>query len=920
MNPLTQITAFLVVVALSSSSVVQSPSAKDGTFELLILHNNDMHARFEQTSQLSGTCTARDREAGKCYGGFPRVAYVVKEARKAAASGEGPPVLYLNAGDTYTGTAWFTIYKWKIAAEFINALQPDAVSLGNHEFDNGVSGLSPFIENLTCPVLAANLELSKEPELGKQTNLKNSMTFEISGTKVGVIGYLTPETKFLAKENDVEYVDEIVALKEEVANLQNEGIKIIIALGHSGYLKDLQIAKEVEGLDLVIGGHSNTFLWNGTSPDAEEIQGPYPTYVKQASGRTALVVQAYAYTKYLGKLHMVFDSNGEIVSADGQPILLDNSIPQDQETLQIVNRYSKQLKNLTDNIVGETSVVLDGLGCQQKECNLGNLIADAMFYTYTESYKGDHWTDVPIAMIQGGGIRASIAHVDTSTKISKADLIAVLPFGGNLTIVTVNGSIILQMLEHSSLGNHEFDEAVSGLVPFIRNLTTPVLAANLILDKVPELEHEPNLQKSIILLIHGIKIGVIGYLTPETRFLAPKNKVKYEDEVVAIRREVEALKKQGVKIFIALGHSGFIKDIEIAKNVEDIDLVIGGHSNTFLWNGKFTDEKPEYPEGPYPTIVMQPSGRKVLVVQAYAYTKYMGRLHLVFDSNGEIDKYDGTPLLLDHEIPNDEELSKTIDRYRVEVDKINNEFVGDSLVALDGKCRLVECNMGNLLTDAILNYTAKYYPEFSDVKIAVIQGGRIRTSIDRVEKPMKILRGDLMTVLPFSDTLSIVTMNGTVLKQTLEHSVSTWRVIDSTGQFLQMSGMQVTYDLGKPGGSRVVDAKAICSQCGDPYLSEVRDEYEYKMFMPSFLADGGDGFFMFENLTKEVVLFDELKCTFNYLSKYSPVNPIVSNRITLLNKDKIKSEPQTINNNTNRPIAHISLEILSIALLSIFCS
>lgn len=322
-------------------------------------------------------------------------------------------------------------------------------SLGNHEFDNGVSGLSPFIENLTCPVLAANLELSKEPELGKQTNLKNSMTFEISGTKVGVIGYLTPETKFLAKENDVEYVDEIVALKEEVANLQNEGIKIIIALGHSGYLKDLQIAKEVEGVDLVIGGHSNTFLWNGTSPDAEEIQGPYPTYVKQASGRTALVVQAYAYTKYLGKLHMVFDSNGEIVSADGQPILLDNSIPQDQETLQIVNRYSKQLKNLTDNIVGETSVVLDGLGCQQKECNLGNLIADAMFYTYTESYKGDHWTDVPIAMIQGGGIRASIAHVDTSTKISKADLIAVLPFGGNLTIVTVNGSIILQMLEHS---------------------------------------------------------------------------------------------------------------------------------------------------------------------------------------------------------------------------------------------------------------------------------------------------------------------------------------------------------------------------------------------------------------------------------------------------------------------------------------
>ncbi|XP_028162109.1 uncharacterized protein LOC114354053 [Ostrinia furnacalis] len=785
-------------------------------------------------------------------------------------------------------------------------------SLGNHEFDNGVSGLTPFIENLTCPVLAANLELSKVPELERETNLKNTITIDIDGTKIGVIGYLTPETKFLAVENDVEYIDEIVALKKEVANLQNEGIKIIIALGHSGYLKDIEIAKQVEGVDLVIGGHTNTFLWNGTSPDAEEIQGPYPTYVRQASGRTALVVQAYAYTKYLGKLLLAFDSEGEIVKADGQPILLDNTIPQDPDTLQIVNRYTAELKNLTDDIVGETTVVLDGLSCQLKECNLGNLIADAMFYTYTEGYKGDHWTDVPIAMIQGGGIRASIAHVDTKTKISKADLITVLPFGGNLTIVTVNGSIILEMLEHSSLGNHEFDEEVEGLVPFIHNVTIPVLAANLILDKVPELEHEPNLHKSIILLVQGVKIGVIGYLTPETKYLAPKNKVEYEEEIIAIRREVEALKKQDVKIFIALGHSGFIKDIEIAKNVEDIDLVIGGHSNTFLWNGR-TNEKPEYPEGPYPTMVVQPSGRRVPVVQAYAYTKYMGRLHLVFDADGEIVKYDGTPLLLSQDVPNDKELSITIDRYRTEIDRINNEVIGSSLVGLDGICRIKECNMGNFITDAILNYTARYYPDYSDVKIAVVQGGRIRTSIDQAAKPMKILRGDLITVIPFSDTLSIVTMNGTVLKQALEHSVSTWRLIDSTGNFLQMSGIQVTYDLAEPAGSRIIDAKAACSQCGDPSISEVKDDYVYKVFMPSFLAEGGDGYVMFENLTKEVISFDELKCLFDYLGKYSPIKPEVSNRITLLNKDKLKSEPHRINN-TNRLLA-VPSTILSIVLL-----
>ncbi|XP_050665744.1 protein 5NUC-like isoform X4 [Leptidea sinapis] len=442
-------TVIAVALSLSSCSIVSSPGS-DGTFELLIIHNNDMHARFEQTSQLSGACTTADRDAGKCYGGFPRVATVVKEARKAAASGQGPPVLYLNAGDTYTGTAWFTIYKWKIAAEFLNALEPDAVSLGNHEFDHGVSGLTPFIENLTSPVLAANLVLTKVPELEDQTNLRKSIVFNISETHIGVIGYLTPETKTLAVQNDVEYIDEIVALKKEVKRLKKEGVNIIIALGHSGYLKDLQIAKEVEGLNLVIGGHTNTFLWNGTSPDSEKIIGPYPTYVTQPSGKQVPVVQAYAYTKYLGKLHMVFNTNGDLIKADGNPVLLDNSIPQDPEVLSIIDKYREKVLNFTEEIIGNTTVVLDGLvTCQHKECNLGNLIADAMVYKYSSEYTGKEWTDAPIAIIQGGGIRSSISMAQKSAIVTKGDLITALPFEGVLVVVTMNGSILMQMLEHS---------------------------------------------------------------------------------------------------------------------------------------------------------------------------------------------------------------------------------------------------------------------------------------------------------------------------------------------------------------------------------------------------------------------------------------------------------------------------------------
>lgn len=322
-------------------------------------------------------------------------------------------------------------------------------SLGNHEFDIGIDGLTPFVENLTCPVLAANLDLRKVPKLANEANLKKSVVFDITGTKIGIVGYLTPTTKYTSQKNDVEYIDEITAIRLEVTELQNEGAKIIIALGHSGYLKDLEIAEKVDGLDLVIGGHSHSLLWSGPVPDAEESQGPYPTYVKQSNGRTVPVVQSYAYTKYLGKIHLVFNAEGELVSSDGEPILLDKTIPQDPDIVSILDRYRTNLENITEEVLGKTSVLLDGRSCEKNECNLGNLITDSMIYHYASLYKGEHWTDVPIAMIQAGGIRASIVHEETLSEITKGELLTVMPFQGKLATVTMNGTILLQMLEHS---------------------------------------------------------------------------------------------------------------------------------------------------------------------------------------------------------------------------------------------------------------------------------------------------------------------------------------------------------------------------------------------------------------------------------------------------------------------------------------
>lgn len=109
--------------------------------DLLILHTNDMHARFEETSRNSLTCS--ELGSSKCVGGFARVAQVVKSARKAAHEGRGRQVLFLNAGDTFTGTVWFGVHKTKIAVDFMNLLAPDAMVCRSGEIH-----LLIFLDNL----------------------------------------------------------------------------------------------------------------------------------------------------------------------------------------------------------------------------------------------------------------------------------------------------------------------------------------------------------------------------------------------------------------------------------------------------------------------------------------------------------------------------------------------------------------------------------------------------------------------------------------------------------------------------------------------------------------------------------------------------------------------------------------------------
>lgn len=442
----------LVLIFACATEIYSKPSKGGVATEFLILHNNDMHARFEQTSRESTKCTKQDEKANKCYGGFARVAHEVRKYRNASKNG-GLPVFYLNAGDTYTGTPWFTVFRDNITASFLNKLQPDAISLGNHEFDDGVSGLVPFLNTAAFPVLACNLDLNSASEIAATKSFANSTVLEVNGVRVGVIGYVTPETKTLVSKMPVEFKPEIPSINEEASKMKEAGINIIIALGHSGYQKDKEIAANCPDVDIVIGGHTNTFLYDSdVQPDMERIEGPYPTIVKQKSGKTVIVVQAYAYTKYLGKLHVQFDKNGELIDFDGSPILLDSSVPRDTDVVALLEMYRPNITALEGEIVGHTKVFLDGSksSCRVTECNLGNLVADSMvFARMQEDEGGVYWTDAAIAFIGGGGIRSSIKKTSDGS-ITATDLLQVLPFNNELFVTKVSGKTIKKALERSA--------------------------------------------------------------------------------------------------------------------------------------------------------------------------------------------------------------------------------------------------------------------------------------------------------------------------------------------------------------------------------------------------------------------------------------------------------------------------------------
>lgn len=318
--------------------------------------------------------------------------------------------------------------------------------------------------------------------------------------------------------------------------------------------------------------------------------------------------------------------------------------------------------------------------------------------------------------------------------------------------------------------------------------------------------------------------------------------LKFTDEIDAIRNESTKLRQSGVNIIVVLSHCGLDKDKIIALECGDyVDVIVGGHSHSLLYTANDDELSPdamEIPLGPYPLVLTPKSGknRKVLIVHASAFSKYIGDLRIYFNSAGAVKYYDGNAIYLGNEVIKDQLIEEELVPWRNDVEKLGKRVVGStSLDLIHTECRHGECLLGNFVTDAFVsaNHSIKH------VYTAIIQAGGIRNGLYRGN----IHYSDIIAMLPFEDTLDVLELRGDTLYEIFEHSVSrSYAENEFIGiHMLQVSGFKVTFNTTKAVGERVHSVKIKIT---DAEYENVQLNKLYTVIVPCFLADGGDGFTM----------------------------------------------------------------------------
>ncbi len=379
-------------------------------FGLRVVFINDLHGHYEN---------------------IPGIVKIFKDLKTNSS-------LLLNGADEFTGTSMFRYYGANKSIEIINELQYDAMTLGNHEFDKGLPYLTQYLQQLKIPIITSNVHATSNPQFNALIK-----PYIIKGD-VGIIGSTTPDTLFQSTIKNVEFLPYIEQIQKYVNELNSKGIYKILLLSHNGYKNDQIIAKNTNGLSVIIGAHSHSLLTNNKAYAGDTIEGPFPTKVMDKTNHTVYVVQAKCYGWYVGYFDIDFYSNNTVKSFVGDSIQVSR-YNVDKEWDIRVKEWNKPVEAKYGRVISKSSVDFADT-CWTKHCELNKLIATTLLRFYQSKRKADH---IPtFGLIQGGAARENFL----MGNITVGDIFDALPFDDKVIGVVMKGDILLQCLEGSIAG------------------------------------------------------------------------------------------------------------------------------------------------------------------------------------------------------------------------------------------------------------------------------------------------------------------------------------------------------------------------------------------------------------------------------------------------------------------------------------
>jgi 2',3'-cyclic-nucleotide 2'-phosphodiesterase (5'-nucleotidase family) len=410
---------------------------------LVILHNNDAESQL-----LNAGRGLED------FGGAARFVTLVRELRDEAEA-EGCAVLTLNSGDNFLAGPEFTASLEKGVPFYdsivVDAIDYDALAIGNHEFDFGPDVFARFIDGIEGPpLLSANLDFAAEPTLQAfvdEGRIAKRRVVTTSIGDIGIIGATTAQLPSISSPRNVKVADVRPAVEAEIRALENEGIDRVILISHlQSVEEDMALLGTLAGIDVAIAGGGDELLANSGTllvPDDEDAaSGPYPLLARDSAGKEVPVVTTPGEYQYVGRLKVTFDDDGEVVEAAGDPARVAGGGQPDavQPDPDIERLVSKPVEAFVGRLalerLGMSEVALDGRrspGVRTKETNLGDLMADALLATARGLAPAFGVKAPDVGLQNGGGIRNS--SLIPAGEISALDTFNVAPFSNFVAVV-----------------------------------------------------------------------------------------------------------------------------------------------------------------------------------------------------------------------------------------------------------------------------------------------------------------------------------------------------------------------------------------------------------------------------------------------------------------------------------------------------